>query len=270
MSDLTPIEKLTIEKALGMGGGYVLEFSNRSLQEFVADSVGLDIEDPKYAYASGSKANRLRAFWKVESNPVVGKLLMDLLTFARDLSRTPPDEELLEKCHRAVARLIGDESMPNAQPLIFVSYARPDVRGVEAIVGLLRDAGLRTWFDKKDLKGGQDWEFEIRKRIEEASLVLVCLSINAVDRRGFFHKEMRYAVDEALKLPKGKVFVMPVRLNDCPVPDDLRKWHALDLFEPSVSRLLLSSIGDALDCGARARVEAHEAFETALREFNLW
>jgi hypothetical protein len=39
MSDLTFIEKTKLEKQFQMGGGYVLDFSNRTLAEFVADSM---------------------------------------------------------------------------------------------------------------------------------------------------------------------------------------------------------------------------------------
>jgi len=66
MSDLTAIEKRKLETVLGMASGYILTFSNCTLSEFVLDSTGLDIYDSKYDYGSGSKANRLRAFWNVE------------------------------------------------------------------------------------------------------------------------------------------------------------------------------------------------------------
>ena len=36
MAELTYIEKETIEKFLGMGGGLVLDFSNRTFEEFAA------------------------------------------------------------------------------------------------------------------------------------------------------------------------------------------------------------------------------------------
>ena len=79
MSDLPFTEKRRLEKQLGMGGGYVLDFSNRTLTEFVADSTGRNIYDARYDNASGSKANRLRAFWSREPNHLVGKLITDLL-----------------------------------------------------------------------------------------------------------------------------------------------------------------------------------------------
>lgn len=75
MSDLTAVEKLKLEKFLKMGQGYVLEFTNRGMQDFILSSVELDIQDEKYNNGSGSKAYRLRFFWNKESNYVTGKLL---------------------------------------------------------------------------------------------------------------------------------------------------------------------------------------------------
>jgi hypothetical protein len=81
MSDLSFIEKNKFEKLLGMRSGYVLDFTNRSFSEFVRNSTGRDIYDAGYNYESGSKANRLGAFWQREDNAVVGKLMSDMLEF---------------------------------------------------------------------------------------------------------------------------------------------------------------------------------------------
>jgi Abortive infection C-terminus len=83
MAKLSGIDKLKLEKLLGMGGGYVLDFSNRTFQDLVIESVGVDIYDDKYSLNSGSKANRLRAFWDQESPHLVAKLLEDLLEYYR-------------------------------------------------------------------------------------------------------------------------------------------------------------------------------------------
>jgi len=102
MSDLTVLEKTKLEKFFGMSTGYVLDFSDRSFAEFIDDSTGLNIFDAKYKHASGSKANRLRAFWKLEGNAVVGKLVSDLVEYACDGVRTGA---LAEECRRIAARL---------------------------------------------------------------------------------------------------------------------------------------------------------------------
>lgn len=103
MADLSPLEKRSLEMLFGMGGGYVLEFTNRTFGEFVRDTIGKNIYDAKYDYESGSKANRLRGFWTVESNPVVGRLLSALVDYA--VAEGNVSADLVAQCRRIVARL---------------------------------------------------------------------------------------------------------------------------------------------------------------------
>lgn len=111
MSDLTNLEKRQFEKLLGMSSGYVLDFSNRTFDEFVIDSTGLSIMDEKYNQASGSKANRLRAFWSLEPNHTVGKLLQDLLLCISLDGVTPDVEKAYSDCSRTVSRLSGGNAL---------------------------------------------------------------------------------------------------------------------------------------------------------------
>lgn len=111
MADLSTSDKLKLEKLLGMASGYVLDFSNRTFQEFVFDNVGVDIYDEKYNYGTGSKANRLRAFWNSESGYLVAKLLDSLLDYwqttklLRGEAVSESEEELLRECRTIVARV---------------------------------------------------------------------------------------------------------------------------------------------------------------------
>ena len=103
MANLSFFEKRKLEEFLEMSGGYILDFSNRTFQEFVADSTGKDIYDNQYDYASGSKANRLRAFWEKEPNHVVGKLIDDLIICGKD--RRNVSSTLIETCREIAHRL---------------------------------------------------------------------------------------------------------------------------------------------------------------------
>lgn len=90
-----------------MGSGVVLDLSDRTFPLFVRDSVGLDIDDAKYRdpkLAKHSKATRLKAFFKVEPNHVVGKLIADLVEYA-PTSKNPPSPDLLQPCQKIAARL---------------------------------------------------------------------------------------------------------------------------------------------------------------------
>src|SRR4051812_31320903 len=106
MSNITKTEKRAFERLFGMGSGYVLNFSNRTFDEFVFDSVGRSIFEPKYQVGSGSKANCLRGFWAAEPNHLVGKLLNDLLDYALEDGIPGGMEQVVESCRRTVARLL--------------------------------------------------------------------------------------------------------------------------------------------------------------------
>jgi len=79
MNSLTHIEKQKLERELGMGGGYVLDYSNRTFEEFFREVVGVEIYDPCYSLGSGSKANRMRAFWQVATDAQLRLLLNGLI-----------------------------------------------------------------------------------------------------------------------------------------------------------------------------------------------
>lgn len=139
MSNLTNSEKRKFEKFLGMSSGYVLNFSDRTFAEFVADSTGRNIFDPRYNYASGSKANRLRAFWTTEDNQLVGKLMSDMLDFACEGVRTGA---LAEECRRTVLRLLQDS--PVTQPRTKVEAptdSKPTIapKHHERLAGMLKE-----------------------------------------------------------------------------------------------------------------------------------
>jgi hypothetical protein len=119
MADLSSIEKLKIEKLFDMGTGYVIDFSNRTFSEFILDNMGIEIYDSKYDYASGSKANRLRAFWQKEPNHIAGQLLLKLLEYWMVKKEdaypkiTPAEQALYDECARIAERLIQDSPIEN-------------------------------------------------------------------------------------------------------------------------------------------------------------
>jgi len=107
VADLSAVEKRHLEHLLGMGSGYVLNFSNNSFSEFVFDTVGRDIYDAQYDHGgSNSKANRLRGFWAKESNYVVGQLLTSLIELAVSETATPPNPTIVSQCRATALRLI--------------------------------------------------------------------------------------------------------------------------------------------------------------------
>jgi len=112
LSTLNNTEKRKLEELLGMGTGYVLDFSNRTFAEFITDYSGRNIYDWGYEYGSGSKANRLRKFWQVEDDAVVGRLMNEMLDYGFSGSR---DTALAGECRRIVARLLHSDPVSPAK-----------------------------------------------------------------------------------------------------------------------------------------------------------
>lgn len=124
MAKLTSVEKMALEKFLGMSGGYVLDFTNRSFQEFILDNVQIDIYKEKYSYDSGSKANRLRALWDKEENFIIGKLIINLLEYwkAQKLINsaeiTPAEQDLFNECAKIAEKLSKELPIENIDALL--------------------------------------------------------------------------------------------------------------------------------------------------------
>jgi TIR domain len=118
-------------------------------------------------------------------------------------------------------------------PRIFLSYAKEDRNKVSSIYRRLLNERLNPWLDLRDLLPGQDWDNAIVSAIRNARFVLVFLSNQSVNKRGYVQKEIREALDIADKMPEGEVFIIPVRLEECSVPDRLTKWQWIDMFRPN-------------------------------------
>ncbi|MBO6793053.1 MAG: abortive infection family protein [Balneolaceae bacterium] len=114
MSDLNRREKLKLEKFFEMGGGYVLDFSNRTLSDFVFETLNLEFYSDNYADFGDSKANRIRAIWQKESNYKVGKLISEMLDYWKDkkimsyVEITQPEQNLFDECQKIAQRLLAD------------------------------------------------------------------------------------------------------------------------------------------------------------------
>lgn len=130
MNKLTGIEKLKLEKLFNMDSGYVLNFSNRTIQNFILEYTGKDIFDEKYVYGSGSKAYRLRAFWNKEPAPIVGKLITGLLEYWKTDKQTQgivissTEQSLYDECLKIADKLKHESIAGNIDVLQTNSYDR--------------------------------------------------------------------------------------------------------------------------------------------------
>ncbi len=124
--------------------------------------------------------------------------------------------------------------MPDAtnRPLkVFLCHASDDKPAVRELYRQLCAEGwLDVWLDEEKLLPGQEWDLEIEKAVEAADVVLVTLSTTSVDKEGYVQKELHFVLNIADQKPEGAIFIIPIRLNDCPAPRRLRMWQYVDYF----------------------------------------
>ncbi len=107
MSTLKTHEKVIFERIFDRGG-YVLNFSDKTFAEFFREH-GISIDAPKYQFNGSSKMKRLRAFWEIESDVVVGKVFEALMQYAEAIGKVDPDDK--RKAAVAIDRLLGKQTV---------------------------------------------------------------------------------------------------------------------------------------------------------------
>lgn len=121
---------------------------------------------------------------------------------------------------------------------VFVSYLHADARVVDALHTELDAAGHHVWIDRNDIAPGTRWRTEIRNAIRDSLAMIVCLSEKYDERdRSYVNEELTIAIDEVRMRPVNRSWLIPVRLEECRIPDrtigggeTLADLQAIDLF----------------------------------------
>ena len=94
LSNIEAKTKLILEELFDMNSGYVMNLSSTKFSDLIYDVTRIKIYDEKYNFRSGSKANRLRSLWNIESNQNVAAINLTLLGYWEQQFRlSNPDEE---------------------------------------------------------------------------------------------------------------------------------------------------------------------------------
>lgn len=114
MSSLSFHEKRLLESILEMGGGRVLDLSDREFKSFFSDFV-IEIFDQKYTShgPSDSKANCLRAFWDLEEDELVARVILALLALAEQSGLEEVQTLKLLEARNIAARLNPSPTIRN-------------------------------------------------------------------------------------------------------------------------------------------------------------
>ncbi len=147
MSDITASERRKLEKLFRMEGGYVLDFVDRTFGEFF-DDYRVEIDAQRYKMKGTSKANRMRTFWQIDSNCLVGRVIDGLIKYGIEKNFfSGNDAELIDFCHNVGQRLLGSHLVVESDCLIAIA----NERDFEVVAEHVREA-----IEKGQPEGGLD------------------------------------------------------------------------------------------------------------------
>ena len=136
MSSLTHLDKKYLEKALQMGSGYVLDYSDASFGKFF-ERHGVNIHGPKYRTHGGSKAKKLRSFWDQESDGLVGRSIAEMLDEYEadcEINGRDVDAPILEKARGILASRLGTPQnlrpVNTVQGFLSQEFDIPNIRSI--------------------------------------------------------------------------------------------------------------------------------------------
>ncbi len=135
-----------------------------------------------------------------------------------------------------------DKGNSNRKLQVFLCHSSGDKETVRILYQRLSGDGFDPWLDENKLLPGQEWELEIRKAVQKSDIIIICLSENSINRKGFVQKEIKYALDIADEQPEGAIFLIPLRLEACETPERLRHKHRVDFFKADGYERLVSAL----------------------------
>lgn len=127
---------------------------------------------------------------------------------------------------------------PEATDKVFLSYASEDREALRELCKRLDEKNVLYWFDRDELKAGNDWDEKIRRNVRSCCLFVPLISDHVVtDRERYFRIEWQEALERQRMQPANGRFVLPVLLEGASwslaeaeqIPLDLQKLNWMEL-----------------------------------------
>lgn len=128
--------------------------------------------------------------------------------------------------------------------LCYPSEVEPTAREVKAFAG---SVDVDCWFDKDSLIAGEDWDRSRRLALEQADVVLVLCAAATTQRSGVYQRELNEALRLSADRRLGTVHIIPLRVENCELPPELKRLQYVDHFDPAWRRKVATGLARA--CG---------------------
>ena len=142
-----------------------------------------------------------------------------------DLSKARPALEVRRERREAFrARLINHVNMElkHARRMkhVFISYCHENMPLVDRFCQKLASHGINVWLDRNELEPGMRWRQAIQQAIHQGDFFIACFSKEYSARdQTYMSEELTLAVERLREKPADTVWFIPVKLNECEIPD---------------------------------------------------
>jgi hypothetical protein len=106
MTNIRSIDMMLIDDIFGMGDGYVLNFSDRTIAQFFAEELNVDFDNPAYKKNGTSKAKRLRCFLQTVGKPAVIRTLEALWDYREAIRLRVGQDDQIPNAHGRLLAII--------------------------------------------------------------------------------------------------------------------------------------------------------------------
>lgn len=125
---------------------------------------------------------------------------------------------------------------------VFISYAKENIEIAEQIYDRLKAKGFIPWLDKRNLMVGQQWDVEIKKALKESDFIILLLSSISVSKRGYVQREFRLALDYCEEKLDSDIYIIPVKIDLCDVPEKLAKFQYIEFCTPTALEDIINAL----------------------------
>ena len=130
---------------------------------------------------------------------------------------------------------------------VFISYAKEDGEIAEKLYDFLVLYHYDPWLDKRKLLPGQQWDDEIKLALKKTDFIILLFSKTSVAKRGYLQREFKIALAYCEEKLDSDIFIIPIKIDDCEVPEKFKEFQWIDLQNPNSYGQILAALKRQMD-----------------------
>lgn len=228
--------------------------SNKRNKNNKSGVIGIHFQEKRYtngtitkyvvAVAAPARLKQIKKSFRIGNRPLQ-EVIEEALHWRNEILEERIRKESVDKqaWRNALDELIakGQRYLQHGERIrVFLCHSKGDKDFVKQLYGRLVALGCDPWLDEEKLLPGQIWEREIPLAIRNSHVFLVCLSADSVNKRGFVQKEIRLALEVAERIPDADIFIVPIKIEPCEIPETLAKYQWLQAYSGGYEKLIAS------------------------------